>query len=126
MSSNLLYFTQFSFQVTLSGKLTVSMMLLYRLLGKNKMLKIYQSKSKLTKVCCPWVKGYKMNLISYCLRYVWGQKLFRDGILEALGNGKGTGYSTSNQSFILTQKKISPKPIGYIFKQLMEQTTLFL
>lgn len=29
-------------------------------------------------------------------------------------------------SFILTQKKISPKPIGYIFKQLMEQITLFL
>lgn len=102
------------------------MMLLYRLLSENKMLKIYQSKTMLTKVCCPWVKGYKMDLISYCLRCVCAQKLFRDGKLEALGNGKGTRYSNSNQGFILTQKNISPKPIGYIFKQLMKQITFFL
>lgn len=86
------------------------------------MSRIYPSKTKPTKVCCPWVKGYKIYFISYCLRCIHAYKLFRCSKLEAVENGKGTSYSNWNHGFMhkrqANKQNICPKPIGYIFKQL--------
>lgn len=86
------------------------------------MLKIYPSKTKPTKVSCPWVKEYKMHLILYCLRYIYAYKLFRDSKLEAVRNGgkKEPVFLAQTRALCKKKKKrltynIPLKPIGYIF-----------